>query len=62
MNKPFRAVEWMRDARVRIEAEDAGLSWEEHRKKTLAILEKDPLWAKLKTRVVQRPTGTTATR
>jgi hypothetical protein len=62
MIESFRAVEWMRAARVRIEAEDAGLGWEEQRRKTLAVLEEDPIWAKLKTRVVARPTGITATR
>jgi hypothetical protein len=53
MSESFRAVEWMREARARIEAEDAGLSWEEQQKKTLAILARDPLWAKLKIRVIQ---------
>ena len=53
MRESFRAVEWMREARARIEAEDVGLSWEEQQKKTLAILARDPLWAKLRTRVVQ---------
>ena len=56
MNKAFRAVEWMRAARARIEAEDANLNWEEQKRRTLMILEKDPLWAKLKTRSVE-PSG-----
>ena len=62
MSESFRAVEWMRQARARIEAEDVGLSWEEQQRKTLKILEKDPLWAKLRARVVQSPAAGRATR
>ena len=62
MSESFRAVEWMREARARIEAEDLGLSWEEQQRKTLEILEKDPLWGKLRARVVQSPAAGRATR
>jgi hypothetical protein len=62
MSESFRAVEWMREARTRIEAEDVGLSWEEQGRKTLEILESDPLWAKLRARVVQSPAAIRTTR
>jgi hypothetical protein len=47
----------MRQVRARIDDDDAGLSWQEKQRKTLTILEKDPLWAKLKDRVVEGATG-----
>ena len=62
MNRPFRAVEWMREARARIEVEDVSLSWAEQQRKTLTILEKDPLWAKLRTRLVQSTIGVRMTK
>lgn len=51
MNENFKAVEWMRQVRARIDAEDVGLSWKEKQRKTLEILDKDSLWQKLKGRV-----------
>ena len=53
MKKTFDAVAWMRKRRTEIDEEDQRLSWEEKRKKTRRILEKDPLWLKLKSRVVE---------
>ncbi len=57
MTRPFRAVEWMRQVRARIDEDDAGLSWQDKQQKTLTILEKDPLWTKLRIRVVEAATG-----
>lgn len=51
MTESFKAVEWMRQVRAQIDAEDAGLGWREKHRKTLQILEKDPLWQKLKGRM-----------
>ncbi len=51
MIENFKAVEWMRQVRAHIDAEDAGLGWTDKHRKTLEILEKDPLWQKLKDRV-----------
>ena len=53
MKKTFDAVAWMRKRRTEIDEEDQRLSWEEKRKKTRKILERDPLWLKLKKRVVK---------
>ena len=53
MKETFDAVAWMRKRRTEIDKEDQKLSWEEKRKKTRRILEKDPLWLKLKNRVVE---------
>ena len=53
MKKTFDAVDWMRKRRTEIDEEDQGLSWEEKRKKTQCILEGDPLWLKLKNRLVE---------
>ena len=53
MKKTFDAVAWMRKRRTEIEEEDQRLSWEEKRKKIRKILERDPLWLKLKKRVVK---------
>jgi hypothetical protein len=53
MKKTFNAVAWMRKRRTEIDEEDQRLSWEEKRKKTRRILEKDSLWLKLKSRVVE---------
>jgi len=53
MKETFDAVAWMRKRRTEIDKEDQKLSWEEKRKKTRRILEKDPLWLKLKNRVVK---------
>ena len=59
MKKTFDAVDWMRKRRTEIDEEDQGLSWEEKRKKTRYILESDPLWRKLKNRLVE-PTAISA--
>lgn len=59
MKKTFDAVDWMRKRRTEIDEEDQGLSWEEKRKKTRHILEDDPLWLKLKNRLVE-PTSIAA--
>lgn len=52
-NKSFDAVAWMRKRRVEIDEEDEGLTWEERTKKTLELLENDPLWKRLKSRVMK---------
>jgi hypothetical protein len=43
----------MRKRRAEIDEEDQGLSWEERRQKTRDLIEKDPLWLRLKTRLVR---------
>jgi hypothetical protein len=53
VKKNFNAVDWMRKRRTEIDEEDKGLSWEEKRKKTRSILKSDPLWRKLKNRLVE---------
>jgi hypothetical protein len=53
MKKTFDAVVWMRKRRMEIDEEDQGLSWVEKRKKTRELLEKDPLWQRLKSRLVE---------
>ncbi len=53
MKNNFDAVAWMRKRRTEIDEEDQRLSWEEKRKKTRSVLERDPLWLKLKNRVVK---------
>ena len=55
MAKPFDAVAWMRQRRVEIDEEDAGLTWQEKSQKTTAALEGDPLWERLKGRLVRPP-------
>lgn len=50
MKKRFDAVEWMRRRRTEIDREDEGLSWEERSRKTVALLEGNPRWQRLKTR------------
>ncbi len=52
MSKDFDAVAFMRRRREEIELEDEGLSWEERAGKTREILEKDPLWERLRDRLV----------
>ncbi len=52
MKKNFNAVAWMRKRRMEIDEEDQGLSWVEKRKKTRELLEGDPLWRRLKSRLV----------
>lgn len=53
MKKTFDAVAWMRKRRTEIDEEDKGLSWEEKREKTRRLLEKDPLWLRLRGRLVE---------
>jgi len=53
VKKTFDAVTWMRKRRADIDQEDKDLSWEEKREKTRKLLEKDPLWLRLKNRVVE---------
>ncbi len=53
MKKTFDAVAWMRKRRIEIDEEDKGLSWEEKREKTRRLLEKDPLWLRLKGRLIE---------
>ena len=53
MKKTFDAVTWMRKRRTEIDEEDRELSWDEKRKKTRNLIEKDPLWLKLKKRLVE---------
>ena len=53
MKKTFNAVAWMRKRRAEIDREDAGLSWKENNEKTRRLLKADPLWIRLKTRVVE---------
>lgn len=53
MKKTFDAVAWMRKRRIEIDEEDKGLSWEKKREKTQSVLEKDPLWLRLKDRLVE---------
>jgi len=55
-NKTFDAVVWMRTRREKIDEEDQGLSWEKKHNKTRQIIENDPLWRRLKDRVV-KPSG-----
>ncbi|MBI4610613.1 MAG: hypothetical protein HY726_16580 [Candidatus Rokubacteria bacterium] len=52
MTEMFKAVEWMRHVRTQIDAEDAGLGWSDKHQKTIKILEKDPLWHRLKSRMM----------
>lgn len=52
MKKTFDAVSWMRKRREEIDKEDASLSWEAKKQKTYAVISDDPLWQKLKSRVV----------
>ena len=53
MKKTFDAVAWMRARRVQIDKEDDGLSWKERAEKTARIVENDPLWQRIKHRVVR---------
>ena len=57
MSKGFDAVAFMRRRREEIDREDEGLSWEERARKTRESLSKDPLWLRLKDRVVQPATS-----
>ena len=53
MSEDFHAVEWMRLNRARIDEEDQGLTWWEKSRKVEKLLEQDPLWQRLKDRVVK---------
>jgi hypothetical protein len=52
VKKTFDAAAWMRKRRIEIDEEDRDLSWEEKRKKTRKLLDKDPLWLRLKNRLI----------
>ncbi len=52
MKKDSDAVSFMRKRRKEIDAEGAALTWEERSAKTLALLEGDPLWHRLRGRRV----------
>jgi hypothetical protein len=52
MSKRFDAVAWMRKRRAEIDKEDEGLTWEERARKTAGLLRDDPLWRRLKRRVI----------
>jgi len=52
MSERFDAVAWMRRRREEIDREDEGLTWEERSRKTLNLLSDDPLWKKLRARLV----------
>jgi len=53
MKNSFDAVSWMRARRERIDEEDQKLSWEQKHEKTRRLLEKDPLWLRLRNRIVE---------
>jgi len=53
VRKTFDAVDWMRTRRAKIDQEDQTLSWEEKHKRTHRLLETDPLWKRLKNRIVE---------
>ncbi|MBM3332143.1 hypothetical protein FJY68_09915 [candidate division WOR-3 bacterium] len=53
MKKTFDAVAWMRRRRTEIDKEDEGLTWEERSRKTVALLEGNPRWERLKKRTRQ---------
>jgi hypothetical protein len=46
----------MRQRRAAIDKEDEGLTWEEKSRKTLGVLDGDPLWERLKSRAVEPAT------
>jgi len=53
MNKQFDAVAFMRRRRAEIDEEDKGLTWEERSQKTLRLLENNPRWRRLRSRIVR---------
>jgi hypothetical protein len=53
MSEGFHAVEWMRKKRAAVDEEDRGLTWPEKARRTGDLLEQDPLWQRLRGRVVQ---------
>ena len=52
MKRKFDAVGFQRKRRAEIDRETAGMSWAERDRKIMKDLEKDPLWKRLKGRVV----------
>jgi len=56
----FDAVAWMRARRAKIDDEDHGLSWAEKHEKTRRLLETDPLWLRLRKRVVEASSASRA--
>jgi len=57
MGKRFDAVAWMRRRRAEIDGEDEGLTWQAKARKTADLLRDDPLWKRLKDRVVAPSSG-----
>lgn len=55
MNKTFDAVAWMRKRRAEIDEETHGLSWQERSRKIEEALQGDPLWERLKDKMVAPP-------
>lgn len=53
MSEVFRAVQWMRERRKRIDEEDTGLSWTEKSRKTQESLAGDAVWQRLARRVTK---------
>lgn len=53
MRKTFDSVAWMRRRRTQIDEEDRGLSWKEKHRKTRKAIENDPLWQRLKARLIE---------
>lgn len=51
-DKPFDAVAFMRRRREEIDREDERLSWNEKRVRTMKSLEGDPVWERIKERLV----------
>ncbi len=51
-NKHFDAVAFMRKRREEIDREDHGLSWKEKSQRALESLEGDPVWERIKDRLV----------
>lgn len=51
-NKSFDAVAFMRKRRIEIDKEEANLSGSEKREKTKQLVEQDPLWQRLRHRIV----------
>ena len=47
MSKTFDAVQWMRQARARIDEEDRELTWEQKRRKTHETVMRDPILAQV---------------
>lgn len=53
MTEAFRAVEWMRERRTKIDEEDRDLTWEQKGERTEEALRADPIWRRLKGRVAR---------